>query len=524
MATAAAPAARMDPAAGLPEGEVLILSPLAAAAPFAPRTGIVAGFRALVQWAVPAPAKPLRPPKERHPVADSVDPGQVRGHEAPVTIEEVAPGTAAPPSPPATLRTFVGGSDNDRSIPPDTSGAVGIAHIVNPHNNDIWIYDRSGTEIQHLTLDSFWSALGLTGSTFDPKIVYDPHRDRFIFVTMAQAQQADSGVYVAVTTSGDPTGGWIADAIQVDDAAQGEVWLDYPSLGFTADKVTVQVNLYTRDGNRFAGSTIYVIDKASLYDPPHQPSLQRFVLRNQGATHVPAVTYDPGMADQYLLARWSPNIQGDGSLALYRITGRPGPSPAQLSRVGFIAAGGHIWESFPPGDFAPQADRTENIDVGDDRLLGVVLRGNRLYAVHTVMLPAGGATRSAIQWWEIDLATMTIQVLGRVDDAAAQQFYAFPTLAVNADGDLLLGCSQFSAATHPSGSFVLRRHGQAAQPAQVFAAGRASYFKTFSGTDNRWGDYSATQVDPVDDHNFWTVQEYAAARDTWGTMWALIQP
>ena len=33
---------------------------------------------------------------------------------------------------------------------------------------------------------------------------------------------------------------------------------------------------------------------------------------------------------------------------------------------------------------------------------------------------------------------------------------------------------------------------------------------------NRWGDYSSTVVDPVNDTDFWTVQEYAGARQARG--------
>ena len=44
----------------------------------------------------------------------------------------------------------------------------------------------------------------------------------------------------------------------------------------------------------------------------------------------------------------------------------------------------------------------------------------------------------------------------------------------------------------------------------MLRAGDGAYFKTFSGTENRWGDYSATVVDPVNDTDFWTIQEYAA--------------
>ena len=42
----------------------------------------------------------------------------------------------------------------------------------------------------------------------------------------------------------------------------------------------------------------------------------------------------------------------------------------------------------------------------------------------------------------------------------------------------------------------------------------------------RWGDYSATVVDPEDDRTFWTIQEYAEEDegpdpydDRWGTWW-----
>src|ERR1019366_1097962 len=49
---------------------------------------------------------------------------------------------------------------------------------------------------------------------------------------------------------------------------------------------------------------------------------------------------------------------------------------------------------------------------------------------------------------------------------------------------------------------------------------------TRSGS-NRWGDYSATLVDPVNDLDFWTIQEYAATPPSnrtgaFGTWWAQV--
>ena len=47
--------------------------------------------------------------------------------------------------------------------------------------------------------------------------------------------------------------------------------------------------------------------------------------------------------------------------------------------------------------------------------------------------------------------------------------------------------------------------------------------KLGAGNRNRWGDYSATAVDPVNDLDFWTLQEFASAiPDDWGTWWGRI--
>ena len=323
--------------------------------------------RATIARALRAAApEPPRQRKERQPVATTVDLDQVRTTTHPQLLSVAPPAApprvpAAPPAPPPAagaptlLATFRGGQDNNTGIPPDTAGAVGPDHVVNPLNNTISIFDRTGTLLSALPLDDFWATLGIHANTFDPKIIYDPFGARFVLVSMGDAHEPTSSLLIAVSTTADPTATWVGDQIQVDDATQGAVWLDYPSLGFTADKITVQVNLFTRDPqNRFAGSTIYAFDKTSLYSPPHHASLQRFVLRSQGATHVPALTYDAALTDQYLLARWGGNINGAGYLIVYRISGSAAIGGATLTRVGFVTSGGTVWDSFPPGDFGPQ--------------------------------------------------------------------------------------------------------------------------------------------------------------------------
>jgi hypothetical protein len=55
-------------------------------------------------------------------------------------------------------------------------------------------------------------------------------------------------------------------------------------------------------------------------------------------------------------------------------------------------------------------------------------------------------------------------------------------------------------------------------------AGEAPYFKDFGTGDNRWGDFSSTVVDPIDDTTIWTIQEYAGQNNMWGTWWGEVTP
>lgn len=470
--------------------------------------------------------QPLRPKKQRLPLGVAVNENQVRN-----TGDLMPPGPSAPaaplPSSPPPATAFDGGVDDSSSIPPDTMGVVNRNVVFNPLNNNIQIQDRGGAILFHMTLDRFWDVFPTPMDAFDPRAAYDPFDRRFLFTSTANAALPTSSLLIGVSQSDDPAGSWTLGFLRVDPGEQGEVWLDYPSIGFCADKITVQVNMYTLVGNNFAGSSIYVWDKNTFYHSPTAPPARLFVLRNQGGTQVPALTYDPDFPIQYLVSRWTGDSEGSGLYLVHEITGSVSLGTVALRRVGFIrTAPGTSWDSFVTGDFAPQQGTTRKIDAGDDRILSVVYRNQSLWFSHTVFLPAGGPARSAAQWLQVETGAWSIRQMGRVEDPAGSEFFAFPTLAVNAVDDVLMGFSCFSKTRFASGAYALRRAGDPSglmRSPQIYAPGGSTYFKTFGGTDNRWGDYSSTQVDPLDDRSFWTIQEYASPSvDTWATKWARV--
>lgn len=498
--------------ASIPPGEPRVVEFQPPSAPLEPRAAQVAleaagpGARA---------AKPLRKDKEPLPVADEPPDSVIANKSVSAEVTGAAVGAQAPAAPPPAAPSqggFIAGQHDNTSIPPDTSGAVGPTHVMTALNNDVMIHDRTGVLVSKTTLNLFWRALGFAGNAFDPKLVYDPFAQRFIFVTMQNAESPDSRLLIAVSRTSDPRGLWFPAAIPVDAAAQGNVWLDYPSLGFCADKITVSVNLFTISGNGFAGATIYAFDKAAMVAGT-PAAMQRFVLVNQGGTHAPAVTYDANLATQYLMSRWSLR-----TAAVFELTGSPATNTAQLSAPKIVQAGGSGWDNRPSATIAPQNGSGHTIDGGDDRMQSACFRGGKLHAVHGIYLPQGGSTRASVQWWVVDPANSNV-TNGRIDDPNGTFLYAFPSLSVNLNGDIMIGHAVFSSTTFAAGAYTLKLAGAAAAQPVVFAPGAATYFVTFGGSKNRWGDYSVTQVDPQDDSTFWTCQEFVLSKDVWAVKW-----
>jgi hypothetical protein len=109
--------------------------------------------------------------------------------------------------------------------------------------------------------------------------------------------------------------------------------------------------------------------------------------------------------------------------------------------------------------------------------------------------------------------------------AMTESDYLIPTLAVDADGNVGLGCTRTSEKEFPSAVVMLRAAGDprntmhrpvvAARDTSVFASSRQGPHGI------QWENYNATCLDPSDPTRLWTYQEYAASAefDRWTTCW-----
>jgi hypothetical protein len=492
---------------------------------------VVVSFRELARQEARTPrvavvpdVPPFLPDRE-----EEVPPGLVPPRPAQVRPLDTDP--APKPLSPAPALNFEALFDNGVSIPPDTQGAVGPNHLMVALNPQVRIQDRSGNQISLMSHSTFWSPLAGVSSPFDPKLLYDPFNNRWIFVAVSNRRSAESSILIGATQTNDPTGGWNLHRVDADSTDLD--WADYPSIGFNKDWILVTVNMFTNAADAFSKVKIFAFDKAGLYagNPATATELTDSVI---GATVAPATTYDNTLATMYMVRTSS---SSSALLRVSTITGSVGSETLTANAVSITVPQGG-WNFSPSGsaDFAPQMGTSEKIQNNDSRMLTVVYRNGSLWTAQTIFLPAGGTpTRSAVQWGQFT-PSGTIEQFGRIEDANGALFYAYPSLAVNSRNDALVGYSSFSANQFASAAYSFRAAGDPLNTMRSsldFKAGEASYVKRFTGTRNRWGDYSNTVVDPLNDLDFWTIQEYAGTPagggcssncDRWGTWWAKVSP
>ena len=414
---------------------------------------------------------------------------------------------------------FTDGSYGDEGygfIPPDTMGAVGPNHVGVLINGHFSVFNKTGTPQLSKSLDQFWIDAGVTpaGSfSFDPRILYDPDNQRWFAASVDNGRGANNFL-VGVSASSDPTGTWTG--FQIDADSDDTHWADFPMMGMNQDVVVVQANMFPIGTGTSDKSTL-VLPKSGLLAVT--PTVAGATLleetsstSNPGFSAQPIVDMDNGALPLPILAAWN---KPAGWLKASDIGGTAA-APTLNTTGGFIS----VTSRGSPPDI-DQPGSKQDIDAGDNRFSGNVVMqkhswrpNSSLWAVHGVEI----AGRAAIEWYEIDANTDAVLQSGIVDDASLA--FNYPSIAVNDDGDVVIGFSGGDPNTFMSTYVAV---GETTGGVTTFSlatltqAGAADY-ERLDGADpprNRWGDYSATVVDPNDPLHFWTFQEWASDTNVW---------
>lgn len=454
--------------------------------------------------------------EEAHPVRPAITDLSLIHRRPPTSAFSSLTATSYLPVSASPTDTFQSTLDNGTSIPPDTHGAVDSNYCVTTINTVVHIQTRAGANVSSVSLNGFWSSL-VSGGTFDPRVHYDPYYHRWVIIAVADGHLATSSMLIAVSKTSNPTGAWWMYKVPVGSAGY---WLDYPNVGFNKKWVVVTGNLFGIPSG-YGGCKSYIFNYADLMSGAGAP-FTAFTQATSG-TIQPTATYSATLENIFCVESWNGSSGGGGTLRMWKISGAVGSE--SMTSIGFPSATGFNWQNDGGGgDFAPQLGTSNKLQTNDDRIFSAVYMNNRIWCTHTVFLPATGApTRSSVLWWQIDTFGNPLQT-GLIDDPTATNFLAFPSIAANVNNDAMIGFTQFSASNYPNAAYAIHLGTDpvdSTRPWVVYRHGRNTYYKVFSGTENRWGDYSNTMIDPLNLTDFWTIQETSAATvNTWDTWWA----
>jgi hypothetical protein len=405
------------------------------------------------------------------------------------------------------LTSFPGDSGPGPKDNPDNTGGVGLSHIVDCTDANIVIHDKNtGEVLRRMTQTEFWinAKPGFPLPKLnDPRMSYDPLAQRWY--TVVQAASGRPHGFFAVSESMDPTQGWKGVQLPMTPANLGM------KLGF--DENGVYITFIVMTGNTHTMHGCFAIPKvdAIAADGPTLANLQSFSeLEIESFPATDLNPSKPGNAPEIILNREF----GDAfsKMYMYKLTwsgNKATISQAQTIPLSkrYVAPNGSSLKNqaiqpAPGGKLrADEARRTTC----------VYAHGGSIFSCNEAKRDL--TSRCGVFWSEVRASDGALLQEGFVDDPNCD--YLAPSLAVDANGNIGLGCTRSSETEFPSVYVMMHAADDpknTMRPPVLAAKGTTVFSSELpSKYGLAWGNYNTTCVDPADPTIFWTYQQYATS-------------
>ena len=394
--------------------------------------------------------------------------------------------------------------------PPDTNGAVGTTQYVQNVNDGFQVFDKANGNslLGPIDIGSIWSGFGgvcETNGDGDPVVLFDKMSNRWLI-----SQFAGAGVptdeCVAISQSDDATGAWNRYAFHL-----GSNFYDYPHLGVWPDGYYMSMNVFNSAGTAFLGPQAFVFDRnAMLVGTPGAV----FIAAPLGAAS--DETFLPADLD-------GANLPPNGAPNPFVEWPSGGTYKIRHFHADFVTPGNSTFTLFasPPAagftvlclgtrDCVPQVGVGNSLDgIGDRLMFRVAYRnfGDHEALVGNYTVSSAGV--AGIRWFEMRSVTSGTPVVFQESTYQPDTTWRWlGSIAQDSAGNIALGFSASDATIKPQIRYAGRL---ASDPINQLAQGETHLFDgagVQNGGLNRWGDYSALTVDPIDDCTFWYTNEY----------------
>ena len=319
---------------------------------------------------------------------------------------------------------------------------------------------------------------------------------------------------LARSDTSDPGGTWKAVHFASNT---GSLSPDFDTLGIDSTGVYIGIDDFSISGN-FTGVSFFSIPKADLVaNPPSLANMTRFDNLDdtvygfslQGVTNP-----DPGSGHGVIIAIDNTQFQ----LFDRTTINGSGAAGATLGSTVYIT---NNYDATPNPAAQPGG---QTVDAGDDRFSASVRQvGSYIFMANTILQ----GSKDAVHWMVLNEPNNTLLGEGIINDATHDFFY--PSIAASRSGRILLAFNRSGSASPDGNISVYAAVGTVSSsgvtmgsPFLVRQGSIGNYHYITDFAPYRWGDYSATMVDPTDDDLFWTIQEIPTSSTSWGTQITLI--
>jgi hypothetical protein len=419
-------------------------------------------------------------------------------------------------------------------IPPDTNGRVGATQYVQWNNASFAIWDKSGRLLYGpVAGNTLFQPLGgacATHNDGDPVVAYDILSGRWILSQFVVGASPDfSHQCVAVSATGDALGSYYLYDFVTDSAN----FVDYPKIGVWPDGYYMTGHVFNAAGTAYLAGRIFVFERDKILKGEPARQLQKDLKKYAGKpqygflpSDLDSLTPPPTGEAAFVIG---PDPVTTQNLDSTRVAVTWGTTPTITLTETRISA---TW-SLPPcvgdpsnvQDFncVPQPSPATEADYLDNLYFHLMYRlpyrnlgGNpvqeSLVANITNRGSASNPAHGAIRWFEFRNAgssttTPTVVQASTFDPDTAYRWMG--SIAMDKDHNIALGYSKSSTSIKP-GIYITGRLGT--DPLNTMGAETTvtagSGVQIGANPFNRWGDYSAMTLDPVDQCTFFYTNEY----------------
>jgi len=419
------------------------------------------------------------------------------------------------------------------SNPPDTNGRVGAKQYVQWNNTSFAVFNKTTGALLYgpAAGNTLFQSLGgvcATHNDGDPVVAFDILAGRWILSQFVVGADPEfSHQCVAVSQTEDATGAYFLYDFVTDPAN----FVDYPKIGVWPDGYYMSGHVFNSTGTAFLAGRIFVFEREKMLKglPARQlqADLKRYANKPQFGflpSDLDNLTPPPAGEAAFVIG---PHPTSTNRLASARVAVTWGGAPRIRLTESLIAetwgippcvndtdAGDHR-DCVPEPAPATPADYIDNLDF---RLMYRLAYRNfggspvQESLVGNVTVKGGNSNpnHGAIRWYEFRNAgnsttTPTVFQASTYDPDAAYRWLG--SIAMDKDHNIALGYSKSSLSVKPSIFITGRLSTDAPNTLGTEAQVQAGIGVQQAG-GNRWGDYSAMTLDPVDQCTFYYTNEY----------------